>query len=361
LAGGIAHDFNNIITAILAYASLLDHSLEPNDERRADVQEIGRAAARAAELTAQLLAYARKQVVEPRTIDVNVLVRETERLLRRLIGEQLHLVVTVAENVWPVRIDPAQFEQMLVNLAINARDAMPDGGTLTVSTENVTLRAEDLPQAASGAGDYVRLCVRDTGHGIAPNVRARIFEPFFTTKDIGKGTGLGLASVFGTIQQAGGAIDVQSEPGEGATFIIFLPRDAKDAALAGGSRAVVAPGAGVGEYILLVEDEPAVLHSTTRALERAGFRVLAATSVAEARTVMQVQGASVRVVICDEGLPDGSGQALLMRLRAEWPALGVLCTSGYAEAGAVVDGAPFIAKPYAPSDITRAVQELLDA
>jgi len=224
LAGGIAHDFNNIITGILAYASLLEQSLDAGDERVADVREIERAAGRAAELTGQLLAYARRQLVEPRVLDPNAQVEEAERLLRRLVGEALTFRVDLAPGIWPVRIDPASLEQVLVNLAINARDAMPGGGTLRMTTANVSLVADDLPQPASGPGDYVRIDVSDTGHGIASDHIGHVFEPFFTTKDVGKGTGLGLASVFGILQQFGGAIAVESVVGDGTTFHVYLPR-----------------------------------------------------------------------------------------------------------------------------------------
>jgi two-component system cell cycle sensor histidine kinase/response regulator CckA len=227
LAGGIAHDFNNIITGILAYAALLEQSLEPGDERRLDVVEIERAASRAAELTSQLLAYARRQEVAPRDVDPNDVLQGAQLLLRRLIGAELELVVDLAPGAWRVRVDPAQLERVLVNLAINARDAMPEGGRLHIASANVTMQAADLPQMASGAGDYVRIDVSDAGHGIPPELFENIFEPFFTTKAIGKGTGLGLASVFGVLQQSGGAISVESAVGSGTTFSVFLPRFAE--------------------------------------------------------------------------------------------------------------------------------------
>jgi len=224
LAGGIAHDFNNIITGIVSYASLLGQSLDAADERQVDVREIERAAARAADLTAQLLAYARRQLVDPRVLDPNAQVEDAERLLRRLAGAGLTFSLDLAPGVWPVRIDPTSLEQVFVNLALNARDAMPDGGVLRIATANVTLSASELPQKASGPGDYVRIDVSDTGHGIPAENLDRIFEPFFTTKDVGKGTGLGLASVFGTLQQCGGAVGVKSRIDQGTTFSIYLPR-----------------------------------------------------------------------------------------------------------------------------------------
>jgi two-component system cell cycle sensor histidine kinase/response regulator CckA len=360
LAGGIAHDFNNIITGILAYASLLEHSLEAGDERRVDVKEIERSATRAAELTSQLLAYARRQVVEPRVVAVNAQVRETSRLLQRLIGEGIELSVDLAPDLWNVRIDPAQFEQVLVNLAINARDAMPEGGHLRLVTANATLTAMQLPQPASGPGEYVRIDVSDTGTGIPGDLLDRIFEPFFTTKAIGKGTGLGLASVFGTVQQAGGAIAVESDGEHGATFSVFLPRVLQDADATGASGDGHAV-AGKGETILLVEDETAVLESIKRALERHGYRVLSATNGDDALAHMRDGAAEVRLVIADLVLPRSSGKTLIEQLRSDHPELRAILMSGYGEAAERVPGVRFLAKPFAPSEMTAAVRELLDS
>src|SRR5205807_1997412 len=257
LAGGIAHDFNNLLTAILGNTQLLLRDLPPSDAKRSDVEEIRRASERAASLTRQLLAYSRRQMLQPEVLDLNGVVAEMDRMLRRLIGEHITLVTVLAPELGRVRADPNQLEQVLVNLAVNARDAMPDGGKLTIETSNVELDAS-FAQAHLGSvpGSYAMVAVTDTGAGMDATVRAHLFEPFFTTKEVGKGTGLGLATVYGIVKQSDGYIEISSELGQGSTFKIYLPRLESDSASAGPSPMQdVAHG---DETLLLVEDEPAL-------------------------------------------------------------------------------------------------------
>jgi len=224
LAGGVAHDFNNVLTAIFGYTDLLLEQFAEDDARRADVEEIRKSAERAAALTRQLLAFSRKQIMQPRTIDLNAAICSLEKLLARLIGEDIELRLALQPEVHNVRADPGQVEQVLMNLAANARDAMPEGGTLRVATSNVTVGGDTSSRPGLKAGEYAMLTVHDSGMGMPQHVRAHVFEPFFTTKDQGKGTGLGLATVYGIVKQSGGWIYVESEEGQGTTFVIYLPR-----------------------------------------------------------------------------------------------------------------------------------------
>jgi len=365
LAGGIAHDFNNLLTAILGNTQLLLRELPPGDSMRDDVEEIRKASERAASLTRQLLAYSRRQMLQPEVLDLNVVMAEMDKMLRRLIGEHIDLVAVFAPDLGRVRADPNQIEQVIVNLAVNARDAMPDGGKLTIGTANVDLD-ESFAQAHLGSvpGSYAMLAVTDTGVGMDAAVRAHLFEPFFTTKEVGKGTGLGLATVYGIVKQSGGYISVYSEPGHGSSFKIYLPRIATPAeppaaALKGGP----APGS---ETVLVVEDEPAVLTLSRRALEAQGYVVLAASDADAALRVVERHGGMIHLLLTDVVMPGLSGHELADRLTAQRPGIRVLYMSGYpgdavVQHGTLPIGSAFLQKPFSPDGLARKVRDVLDA
>jgi PAS domain S-box-containing protein len=365
LAGGIAHDFNNLLTAILGNTQLLLRELPPGDSKRGDVEEIRKASERAASLTRQLLAYSRRQMLQPEVLDLNVVVAEMDKMLRRLIGEHIALVAVLAPDLGRVRADPNQIEQVIVNLAVNARDAMPDGGKLTVETANVDLD-EAFAQAHLGSvpGSYALLAVTDTGAGMDATVRAHLFEPFFTTKEVGKGTGLGLATVYGIVKQSGGYISVYSEPGHGSSFKIYLPRIATPAeAPAGPQKGGPAPGS---ETVLVVEDEPAVLTLSRRALEAQGYVVLAASDPLAALRVVERHGGTIHLLLTDVVMPGLSGRELADRLTAQRPGIRVLFMSGYpgdavVQHGTLPSGSAFLQKPFSPDGLARKVRDVLDA
>jgi PAS domain S-box-containing protein len=363
LAGGIAHDFNNLLTVINGYTDLLLQSVPPDDAHHALLTEINRAGERAAGLTAQLLAFGRRAVLEPRVIDPNAAVAEMGAMLRRLIGENLALTTALDPGVSRVRVDPGQFGQVLMNLAVNARDAMPGGGRLTLETRDVHLDpAHTRAHPGVAPGRYVRTTVSDTGAGMTDAVKARIFEPFFTTKGVGKGTGLGLATVYGIIKQSGGHVEVESEVGVGTTFRVYLPAVAGPAAAApAGPRAV----AGGRETVLLVEDQDDVREFTRRALESYGYAVVAAADGGDALRAV-ADRPPVDVLVTDVVMPGMGGRELAATLRASQPGLRVLFVSGYTDEaivrGADRDaGAAFLAKPYSPAALAREVRGLLDA
>src|SRR6058998_2682902 len=365
LAGGIAHDFNNLLTAILGNTQLLLRDLPPGDSKRGDVEEIRKASERAASLTRQLLAYSRRQMLQPEILDLNVVVADMDRMLRRLIGEHIALVTVLAPDLGRVRADPNQIEQVLVNLAVNARDAMPDGGKLTIETANVELD-EAFAQAHLGAvtGSYAMLAVTDTGAGMDASVRAHLFEPFFTTKEVGKGTGLGLATVYGIVKQSDGYISVYSEPGHGSSFKIYLPRIATPArAAAGPQKGRPARG---NETVLVVEDEPAVLTLSRRALEAQGYVVLAASDATAALRVVERHGGTIHILVTDVVMPGLSGRALADKLAAQRPGIRVLYMSGYpgdavVQHGSLPAGSAFLQKPFSPDSLARKVRDVLDA
>ncbi|HLQ59905.1 MAG TPA: ATP-binding protein, partial [Gemmatimonadales bacterium] len=365
LAGGIAHDFNNLLTAILGNTQLLLRDLPPGDAKRGDVEEIRKASERAASLTRQLLAYSRRQMLQPKVLDLNVVVAEMDKMLRRLIGEHIALVAALQSDLGHVRADPNQIEQVIVNLAVNARDAMPDGGKLTIETANVDLD-ETFAQAHLGSvpGAYAMLAVTDTGHGMDVNVRAHLFEPFFTTKEVGKGTGLGLATVYGIVKQSGGYISVYSERGRGSTFKIYLPRIATPSATpAAPPRVGAARGS---ETVLVVEDELAVLTLSRRALEAQGYVVLAASDAAAALRVVERHGGTIHLLLTDVVMPGMSGRDLADRLTAQRPGIRVLYMSGYpgdavVQHGTLPSGSAFLQKPFSPDGLARKVRDVLDA
>lgn len=366
LAGGIAHDFNNLLTAILGYAQL-GASLVPNDSQLGThFQEINKAARGAADLTRGLLAFSRHQIIEQRLLDLNELVLDTHKLLRRLIGADIELVALAAPDLGLVRADPSQIAQVLINLAINARDATAGGGKLTVETYNVTLDRDYVSRRAGvGEGEHVVLAVSDNGVGMTEDVEARVFEPFFTTKDRGKGTGLGLSTCYGIVKQHGGHISVYSEFGEGTTFKIYLPRvSSAVAAPKPGSYADGAPGG--REIVLLVDDEETVRGMAARVLRRKGYTVLEAENGGEAiRLAEQRDEGDIDLLLTDIVMPLMGGRELADRLRANRHITRVLYTSGYSDAAVVHHGqlepdSYFIPKPFTPDSLARRVRQVLD-
>jgi two-component system, cell cycle sensor histidine kinase and response regulator CckA len=368
LAGGIAHDFNNVLTVILGFCELRLQALVADDPARADLLEIKIAGNRAAGLTRQLLAFSRKQILQPQILDVNELIGGMEPMLRLLIVEHVELAVALEAQDALIKMDPTQVEQILVNLAVNAADAMPRGGKLLIATSNIVLdehyRQEELPVAP---GDYVLLSVSDTGIGMSEEVRRRIFEPFYTTKDVGRGTGLGLATVYGIVKQSDGDIAVQSEPGNGTTFRICFPRLSGEVAVTGSTERAARydDSSPCSETILLVEDDDGVRHLTQRTLERLGYLVLLASNPKAAELVAAEFTGAIHLMLSDVIMPESDGAPLLERLVAARPAIRALYMSGYADEAiqhvVLVDGAPFIQKPFTPDALTRKVREVLDS
>ena len=367
LAGGIAHDFNNLLTAIAGYSDLLLSDLPENDPRRESAVEIREAGRRAAGLTQQLLAFSRRQVLEPRVLDLNAVISSMEKMLRRVIGEDIELTTALDPDLWRTMADPGQIEQAIVNLAVNARDAMPRGGRLTLETANVTL---DEKFAAAYAtvqpGPHVMLAVSDTGVGMDAALQTRLFEPFFTTKERGKGTGLGLSTTYGIVKQSGGSIWVYSEPGLGTTFKIYLPRCEEE--LEGVERE--APPAPLStrsgsETVLLVEDEAEVRRLVDRLLRMQGYAVLPAATPAEAVAAARASG-RIDLLVTDVIMPGMNGRELANLLASECPRLRVLYMSGYTDAaiahqGILPPGTAFLSKPFTPDALARKVREVLDA
>jgi PAS domain S-box-containing protein len=362
LAGGVAHDFNNLLTAIVSFARLVEEALPARHESRADVHEILTAAGRAAALTRQLLTFSRRQRLQPRAVDLAEVVRGMEAMLRRLLGEAVHLEVE-ARAPGTVVADPGQLELAVLNLALNARDAMPSGGRLVLSVDELLL--PDGPDAGSElpAGPLAVLAVRDTGVGMDEATRRRVFEPFFTTKPVGKGTGLGLSTVYGIVAQSGGAVRVRSQPGHGSEFRIYLPRRAEVPPTV----SAVAPAlpSGGEETVLLVEDDPAIRAVAERTLAARGYRLLAAGSAEQALALARA-AADVHLLVSDVVLPGRNGWELACALQAERPRLRLLFMSGYAaDAGTgtalLPDGVPLLEKPFAPDDLLAAVRAALDA
>ena len=372
LAGGIAHDFNNMLFAIQGYAELLTEDLAPENLGRFDpagplrsVSAIRLAAERAAALTSQLLAFSRQQVVSPRILDLNAGVNSVEPMIRRLIGENINLVLKPDPDAGRVRTDPGQLDQILVNLVVNARDAMPDGGTITIETGNTVF---DEPYALEHfdveAGPYVLLAVSDSGVGMDRETREHVFEPFFTTKAPGKGTGLGLATIYGIVRQAGGHIWLYSEPGLGSSFKLYFPRI--DDPVTHEPSIVYPPTAADAGTILVVEDEPAVRDMTTQHLERAGYRVTAVADGAQAIAMMAGRHEPIDVLVTDVIMPNMSGIALTEQLMDRFPDMGVVLLSGYTAETLDLDrvtsrGATFVSKPVTSSQLLLAVRRAVAA
>ncbi|MEO8523167.1 MAG: PAS domain S-box protein [Caldimonas sp.] len=365
LAGGVAHDFNNLLSVILSYSELLLEDLGPSAAMREEIQEIHNAGQRAADLTRQLLMFSRQQVIQPKVIDLNELMAAMDKMLRRLVGEDVELTSVAGAALGRVRADPGSIEQVVANLVVNARDAMPVGGKLTMETANVTIdEAFAATHLGANPGAYVMLSVTDTGSGMDKQTLARIFEPFFTTKERGKGTGLGLSTVFGIVQQCGGAVWVYSEPGFGSTFKVYLPRvDAGTAATLSLSSAAAPRGS---ETILLVEDEDPVRDVARGILERSGYRVIEARDGAEALLISERHPGTIDLLLTDVVMPKMSGPELARRLASSRPGTKVLCMSGYTDDAAFRHGlvdARFahLQKPLTIGTLTRAVRAVLDA
>ena len=364
LAGGIAHDFNNLLTILLGNADLTRQTLGPGHAADPYLLEMLDAAERASALTRQLLAFSRRQVLDPRVIDLNSLLQESADFLHRLLGEDIDLAVRTAPAATLVRVDPGSVSQVVLNLAVNARDAMPQGGRLVIETDGIDLDAayaSDHFGVTPGA--YVRLTVSDTGIGMTPEVRAHVFEPFFTTKEEGKGTGLGLSVVHGIVKDCGGRVEVYSEPGMGTTFKIYLP--AVEVEPAGPPAAEVpAPGRGA-ETVLLVEDDAGVRRLAERILTQHGYRVLSAANGEEALQLADARPGEVELVLTDLVMPGMNGRELAQVLRRRLPAVRVLFTSGYTSdamlrAGVLESEEAFLTKPYTPPLLLRKVREVLD-
>jgi len=366
LAGGVAHDFNNILTAIVGYTDLLAADFSPNSRELEDLEEIRKAARRAAALTRQLLSFSRKQMLEPRIIDLNGVVTNLEKMLRSLISENIELKTALATGLGAARADPNQIEQVIMNLAINARDAMPDGGTLTIETGNATLDENYAARHVSVVpGAYVMLAVTDTGCGMNEETKARMFEPFFTTKPPGRGTGLGLSTVYGIVKQSGGNIWLYSEPGRGTTFKIYLPTVAALPEDIGKVVPVEAARHG-GGTVLVVEDDDQLRRLTHRALAARGYTVLEADRGRAALDIARRHKGMIDLLLTDVVMPDTNGRKLADALRATRPGLRVLYMSGYpdgaiASHGMLEHGVAYLAKPFTTEAITRKVREVLDA
>jgi two-component system cell cycle sensor histidine kinase/response regulator CckA len=377
LAGGIAHDFNNVLSAIMMANDFLLNAHKPTDPSFQDIMQIKQNATRAATLVRQLLAFSRRQTLRPQVLDLGDALSDLTMLLRRLIGEKVKLDLVHGRDLWPVKVDVSQFEQVIVNLAVNARDAMPDGGKLTVRTGNVTSEESGhLTYKGMPAADYVRIDITDTGTGIAPDIVDKIFEPFFSTKEVGKGTGLGLSTVYGIVKQTGGFIYVDSEADHGTSFHIFLPRhhpeqEAQPDAVAANGTAREPPAeakpradlTGQGT-ILLVEDEEGLRSLNARGLRSRGYSVIEASNGIEAMEALEQENGAVDLVVSDVVMPEMDGPTLLKTMRGRNPDLKIIFVSGYAE-DAFEKSLPenqqfaFLPKPFTLSQLVAAVKETM--
>ncbi|HXQ28876.1 MAG TPA: PAS domain S-box protein [Gemmatimonadales bacterium] len=365
LAGGVAHDFNNILTAIISYSDLLREDLSPGHPALEEVAEIRKAGDRAAALTRQLLALSRQQVLEPRVLDLNELVMNLEKMLRRLIGEDVKLITVLEPTLGAVKADPGQLEQVIMNLAVNARDAMPEGGELVIETRNAVLDNEyAFEHDPMAPGHYVQLAVTDSGTGMDEATKAHLFEPFFTTKEKGKGTGLGLSTVYGIVKQSGGYVWPYSELGQGATFKIYLPRveEAAEVQMPVEGSAKRLQGT---ETVLLAEDNPLVRETTRKTLVRNGYRVIEAPNGAAALEAAAGYAGPLGLLITDVVMPEMSGRTLAARLREARPGVRVLYMSGYTDDAVlrreiVESGAPYLQKPFSVEVLLRKVRDVLD-
>lgn len=367
LAGGVAHDFNNLLTVITGYSDLVLASLAANDPRRSNVEEVLKAGERAASLTRQLLAFSRRQVLAPQPLDLNDIVRNLNKMLTRLIGEDIDVLNALAPGLWTVRADPGQIEQVLVNLAVNARDAMPAGGSLTIETANVAIDVSNARQyqPPMPAGDYVLLAVSDNGCGMDQKTLSLIFEPFFTTKEEGRGTGLGLSTVYGIVKQSGGFIWVYSEPGHGASFKIYLPRVPEENANSSAAELEEGPQPKGLETILVVEDECAVRGLVRGVLESAGYTVLEAANGEDAIRIAATYEKPIDLLLTDVVMPQIGGRQLAKMIEAMDPKIRIIYMSGYAEKaivhhGILEHGAVLLQKPFAPYALVKKVREELD-
>ena len=365
LSGGVAHDFNNLLGVIIGYGELVQEGLDTTHPLRGSVDEILKAGHRAASLTRQLLAFSRQQVLDPKVLDLNTVVRDMEKMLKRLIGEDVELRTDLSTALAPIKADESQIEQVLLNLAVNARDAMPDGGKLSLSTSNFYMDENFIRRYPFpvNVGDYILLKVSDTGSGMDARTKARIFEPFFTTKEKGKGTGLGLSTVYGIVKQSNGYIDVSSEVGVGTSFEIYLPKvdQAIDAAT---NTAAIASLRG-SETILLVEDDPSLRILAVHMLESCGYNVLEASSGAAALEITAKQTPYIHLLLTDVVMPGMSGRVLAEQVLARSPNIVVLYMSGYTGQtvgahGVLAEGSNFLQKPFTREALARKIREVLD-
>ncbi|MBI3264753.1 MAG: PAS domain S-box protein [Acidobacteria bacterium] len=362
LAGGIAHDFNNLLTVILSYCEALESHRDKPERVHRDLSEITGAADRAAALTRQLLAFSRRQLLQPKVMSLNDTIETLQKMWPRLIGEDVETRLELASDLWPIKADPHQIEQVLLNLVVNARDAMPRGGLLAIRTANIGA-SDDSPIPKPAAGQFVEMAVSDSGIGMDPATKARIFEPFFTTKEVGKGTGLGLATVYGIVEQSGGKIVVESESGRGATFRILFPR--VDGVI---ERPTIAPASrrvSGTETILVVEDDDAIRHLTTTSLELLGYRVLNARDGNEALAISHDQSTHIDLLVTDVIMPGMSGPELVSALRVRRPAIPYLYVSGYTDDrfaihGVLEPGNLVLQKPFTPVQLAQTVREILE-
>jgi len=364
LAGGVAHDFNNLLTIINGYSQLIVNNLPSNDPNRQSAEQIMKAGERAATLTGQLLAFSRRQVLQPRILDVNRLIGTLTTMLRRLIGEDIDLQLGLRENLGQVNADPNQLEQVLMNLVVNARDAMPGGGTLTIETSNIDLD-DNYAVAHVGVktGRYVLIAVSDTGTGMDESTRAHAFEPFFTTKAPGRGTGLGLSTVFGIVRQSGGSVDIYSSPGKGTSAKVYLPR-VDQAALVPAERRRARALKG-DETILVAEDDEMVRSLVKETLVGHGYNVLDASGATDAQKISDVYHGDIHLLITDVVMPKINGRDLAARLMKGRPQLKVLFMSGYTDGAVVNNGilrkeVAFLQKPFAPTALAEKVREVLE-
>jgi CheY-like chemotaxis protein len=364
LAGGVAHDFNNILSIIMGHGELLLRAAGVDHGARNSIEQIRRAAERAASLTQQLLAFSRKQVLQPAVLDLNEAVSDLQKMLARVIGEDIELIATLHPSLMPVKADPGQVEQVLINLAINARDAMPQGGRLSMETSNLQLSPEQGRDLDLPAGYYAMLKVSDTGHGMDAATLPHIFEPFFTTKPMGKGTGLGLSTVYGIVKQSGGSIQVQSEVGQGTVFCVYLPaehgavqlkkRSARDAIVAGGS-----------ETILIAEDEPDLRELTRIFLRDYGYDVIEAASAEQALQIAEAFPGPIHLLLTDVIMPGMSGRQLAERIHKNRPQTKIIYMTGYTDDMVVQHkvlepGVNMLQKPFTRLDLAKKVRSTLE-
>jgi CheY-like chemotaxis protein len=364
LAGGVAHDFNNLLTVIKGHSQLVIDRMNPADAIYSSTQQIMRTADRAASLTRQLLAFSRMQVLQPKILDLNALVADMSKLLRRLVREDIEFGFRLGDSLGRIKADASQIEQVLLNLTVNACDAMPEGGKLTIETQKLKVDAA-YAQARPplSPGEYVQLVVTDTGHGMDAATKSRIFEPFFTTKESGKGTGLGLATVYGVVRQSGGFIRVETSPGNGARFEIYLPRAVEKEEAVSYERVSAKPRHG-SETILVVEDEDEVRSLTAEFLKSAGYSVLTAKDGVEALEVSERLGASIHLLLTDVVMPKMRGTELAQKMRACSPGLKVVYMSGYLEqdtcSGEILEKAIVLQKPFSRDTLIQQIGEAFE-